>query len=486
MEDWLLITLTISLPIILTLLFIHYNSKRKLPPGPPTLPIIGNLSWFFISLSDLLPTIRRLHIKYGPIITIPIGSRPFIFITQRDLAHKLFVNNGATFADRPPPSVPSCTIIASQYGPQWRLLRRNLTSEILHPSRVRSYGPARKWVLGVLAQDLMNQAHDARVVVPVESFRYSMFALLSLMCFGGKLEEKVIRDIEDVQRELLLYSGKLSVFTFMPRLTRLVFKKRWDRLVDIRRRQKGMFLPLMKAKKEQNVFSYADSLLKLRLDDRGLNDDEMVNLCSEFLNAGTDTTSTTLQWIMANVVKHRHVQAKILEEIKGVVGEEAEEAVEEDLQRMPYVKAVVMEGLRRHPPGHFVLPHAVMEEVCIDGYVIPKNASLNVMVADIGWDEKVWEEPMEFRPERFMRGGEAEGVDITGSREIKMMPFGVGRRICPGLGLALLHLEYFVANLVREFEWEAAEGEEIDLLSEKVEFTVAMKNPLKVKIVPRA
>ncbi|KAK2996745.1 hypothetical protein RJ639_026256 [Escallonia herrerae] len=114
------------------------------------------------------------------------------------------------------------------------------------------------------------------------------------------------------------------------------------------------------------------------------------------------------------------------------------------------------------------------------------------MVADMGWDPKVWEKPMEFKPERFLNaadatsghgGGEAL-FDITGRREIKIMPFGAGRRICPGSGLALLHLEYFVANLVWYFKWTAADGDDVDL-SDKQEFTVVMKNPLQACISAR-
>nr|POF27492.1 cytochrome p450 89a9 [Quercus suber] len=105
------------------------------------------------------------------------------------------------------------------------------------------------------------------------------------------------------------------------------------------------------------------------------------------------------------------------------------------------------------------------------------------MVAEMGWDSRVWEDPMEFKPERFLSGD--DGVfDITGSREIKMMPFGAGRRICPASGLAILHLEYFVANLVLNFEWKAVDGNEVDL-SEKLEFTMVMTNPLKAHLSPR-
>jgi cytochrome P450 len=174
-----------------------------------------------------------------------------------------------------------------------------------------------------------------------------------------------------------------------------------------------------------------------------------------------------------------------LAEIKGVVvGDGEKEVKEEDLHKLPYLKAVVLEGLRRHPPAHFVLPHAVTEDVVLDGNLVPKNASLNFMVADMGWDPKVWEDPMAFKPERFLSGGGGEVFDITGSREIKMMPFGAGRRICPGFGLAMLHLEYFVANLVWNFVWKAVDGDEVDL-SEKQEFTVVMKCPLKAHLSPR-
>ncbi|VVB17596.1 unnamed protein product [Arabis nemorensis] len=150
---------------------------------------------------------------------------------------------------------------------------------------------------------------------------------------------------------------------------------------------------------------------------------------------------------------------------------------------MPYLKAIVLEGLRRHPPGHLLLPHRVSEDTELGGYRVPKKGTINFNVAEIGRDPTVWEEPMEFKPERFI-GEETEEVDITGSRGIKMIPFGAGRRICPGIGLAMLHLEYFVVNMVQEFEWKEVEGDEVDL-SEKLEFTVVMKHPLKARAVPR-
>ncbi|XP_010934623.1 cytochrome P450 89A2 [Elaeis guineensis] len=508
MDDWvfflLSITLCIALKILLSNLANTIHKKPSLPPGPRFIPILSSLPWFRLTLFDLEPVLRTLRAKYGPIFTLHITSSPTIFIADRTLAHQALVQAGAAFADRPP-ATESGRILSSNrhnissapYGPLWRLLRRNLNAEIIHPSRLKLFAPVRRWVLRILVSKLKAEAQaDGGAVVVTESFQYAFFHLLFLMCFGEKLDEKTTDDIRDIQRHLLSSLAKFNVFAFFPKLTKIVFRERWNLLLELRKKQEEHFFPLIRARKERKqqqqhgegsfAFSYVDSLLDLRLPEEGgrrLSEGEIVSLCSEFLGAGMDTTTTALQWIMANLVKHQDVQTKLFEEIEGVVGSDAEEIREEDLQRMPYLKAVILEGLRRHPPGHFVVPHAVTEDVTLNGYLIPKGAAINVTVAEMGWDGNVWEEPMEFKPERFLAGGSGEGVDITGSKEIKMMPFGVGRRICPGLGLAMLHLEYFAANLVKEFEWKAVEGE-VDL-SEKLDLTVVMKNPPRARILPR-
>ncbi|KAF6168779.1 hypothetical protein GIB67_012177 [Kingdonia uniflora] len=164
---------------------------------------------------------------------------------------------------------------------------------------------------------------------------------------------------------------------------------------------------------------------------------------------------------MANLVKHPEIQLKLFEEIKDVGSDNGDKIKEEDLQKLTYLKAVVLEGLRRHPPGHFLLFHAVSEDTQLDSYHIPKNTVVNFMVAEIGWDPKIWEGLIEFMPERFLGNG---GVfDVIGDRELKMTPFGARRRICPAYSLRMLNLEYFVANLVKEFEWTARVENDIDL-----------------------
>ncbi|XP_010672161.2 cytochrome P450 89A9 [Beta vulgaris subsp. vulgaris] len=366
---WSVMILTTSCIIAFLLPFLSQNSTFILPPKAHGVPIISTLLWLQKTTIEARNTLQKLHLKLGPIITIPIISHPFIFISTSSLAHQALIQNGAIFSNRPIALSTSKILTSNQhnissasYGPIWRLLRRNLTHNI----------------------------------------------------------------------------SSASLFT-------------------------------------------------LQLSDnngtkRNLSEEELVTICSEFLNAGTDTTSTALQWIMANLVKYPNIQDKLVQEIKQVVGEEAEEVKENELCKIKHLKAIVLEGLRRHPPSYFTLPHAVTKEVNLGGYTVPENAVVFFTVAEMGWDPLVWENPMEFKPERFLSGDEE--FDMSGSREIKMMPFGAGRRICPAVRMAMLHLEYYVANLVWNFEWGAVDGYEVDL-SEKQEFTVVMKHPLQTRISRR-
>jgi cytochrome P450 len=350
----------------------------------------------------------------------------------------------------------------------------------------------------VLAEKLREDSAAGAAVV--ETFHYAMFCLLVLMCFGERLDEPAVRAIATAQRDPLIYrSRKMAVFSFLPSVTKHLFRDRLQNVKAMKRRKMELFVPLIDARREYKSrggeprretrfeHSYVDTLLDIKLPeegDRPLTDDEMVNLCSEFMDAGTDTTSTGLQWIMAELVKNPSIQDTLYKEISATTGDDQEEVSEEDVNKMPYLKAVVLEGLRKHPPAHFVLPHTAAEDTEVGGYLIPKGATINFMVAEMSRDEREWEKPTEFMPERFLPGGAGEGIDVTGNRGIKMMPFGVGRRICAGVGIAMLHLEYFVANMVREFEWQEVPGNEVDF-AEKPEFTVVMKKPLRPRLVPR-
>ncbi|KAK9670023.1 hypothetical protein RND81_13G171200 [Saponaria officinalis] len=498
MEILLLVIATIFIAILLNAVLTFFPSKShsKLPPGPRPLPIIGPILWLLKPSTEKEHLLRHLGSIFGPITTLYSGSTPQIFISDHSLAYQALVQNGAVFADRPK-APPIGAVLRSKefeinsagYGPVWRLLRRNLTSNILHPVKSKDFSRDRKRVLEMLFARLGKRDGNVKVI---DHFRFATFSLLAFMCFGDELDESDIKEIQEVVHEPLTSFNRFQVLNSRPWLTRFFLRSRWNELLYWRKKQDTVMIPHIRAHKQlkqqksKTTTCYVNTLLELEISEDGnvtrkLTEEEMVTACCEFLAAGYDTTSTALQWIMANLVKYPAIQSNIVEEIKQIMGEETREVEEDELSKLSYLKCVILEGLRRHPPFHSVIPHSVTQQVKLSGYTIPKNATINFTIAEMGWDANVWDDPMEFRPERFMS---EDGFDITGSRKIMMMPFGAGRRICPGIGFALHHLAFFVANLVWKFEWRSVEGEEVDL-SEMQEFTIVMKNPLHCNIFHR-
>lgn len=500
---------------ILTLLLSSSSeiSTQNLPPGPPRFHLLAHLLWHRKPLFQLGPIISTIRRKYGPIITVRMGSEPSIYICNNTLAHQALINNGTVFADRPKStSIADDLIFAKKrrgismypYGTTWRVLRHNLTrsSGFLHSSSIEfNRSHLRGSVLEKLVCKLKSEHYECRDndVYVYEHFKYAIFYLFVKMCFGNNVEENEIRELESAQKRLFMIINKLKVFAIMPNLGKFLFRKRWKRFLRIIKSKEDLFVGLVRERKkikqeneERDIDSesYVDTLIELRLpsDRKVLEESEIVSLSDEFISHGSDTIATALHWVMANVVKYPKIQAKILDEINGVVELGQQWIKEDDLVKMPYLKAVILEGLRRHPPVYLLdTPHGVTEDVELGGYLAPKGISVNFLVADMGRDPNIWEDPLAFKPERFLycddKNGRENNFDITCNREIKMMPFGAGRRICPGLGLAVLHLEYFVANLIWKFEWNKVD-EDVDL-SEKVEFTIGMKNPLHARISPR-
>ncbi|KAJ4971055.1 hypothetical protein NE237_004154 [Protea cynaroides] len=453
---------------------------------------------------DTESTLRDLCKTYGPIITFRIGSSTSIFIAGHAVAHEALIQKGAAFSHRPGPVTPSCIFdnsyldVGSSSGKRWTLIRRNIASVVLIPSRYKAFGGARRWVLQVLNDSLANHVKSGEPVPMLDRFGYAIFCLLLYLCFGEALDGKIIREIMETEKGKLARFNLLGVFALFPRLGKFVFKKNWNEMLELRQKQLSVLLPLIEASRERrgnikqdkiddtSFVSYINSLFDLEIKEEGgrkLANREIATLISEVLDAGSDTTTTTFEWIMAHLVKNPEMQEKVYSEVVGVSGL-TEEIKEEDLEKMSYLRGVVLEGLRLHPPIHFLLPRVVTEDIVVSGYLIPKDARVNFLVAEFGWDPKVWKDPMEFKPERFMAGDEHEEFDLTSTKELKMMPFSAGRRICPGYGLGTLHLEYFLANVIRDYKWTPVEGDDVDM-TEKMEFACVMKHSLKVNLTPR-
>jgi len=199
--------------------------------------------------------------------------------------------------------------------------------------------------------------------------------------------------------------------------------------------------------------------------------------------AGTDTAYLVLEFTMAELMLHQDVMARLQAEVRNSIMPKNQEVItEEYLTGMPYLKAVIKETLRLHPPSPLLLPHQSLEECTIDGYVVPAGTTVFVNAWAIGRDLRLWDAAEEFMPERFIDKGATEGVDFRGI-DFQFLPFGSGRRMCPGMNFGLANVEIMLANLVCHFDWEMAGGaNEIDM-TEVFGLTVHRKE--KLILTPR-
>ncbi|WCJ20250.1 cytochrome P450 family 77 subfamily B polypeptide 1 [Euphorbia peplus] len=495
--------------IFLLYLWCRYSSTTRggptpnLPPGPPGWPLIGNLGQVILQKRPFIFLIRDLRAKYGPIFTMQMGQRTLIIVTSSELIHEALVKRGALFASRPPDSpirlvfsMGKCAINSAEYGPLWRALRKNFVTEVTSPMRIKQCSWIREWASENHMKRIKLDAYENGFVEVMKNCRLTICSILICICFGARIPEDRIKYIEAVLKDVMLITAP-KVPDFLPVLTPL-FRRKMKEAVQLRKKQMDCLVPLIRQRKafiekgeNHNLDSemvspvgaaYIDSLFELKPAEKGLGEEEYVTLCSEVISAGTDTSATAIEWALLELVTNQEIQSKLYDEIVEVVGKNRL-VKEEDVENMPYLNAVVKETFRRHPPSHFLLSHAATKETELGGYTIPAGVNVELYTAWVTEDPDMWKDPGEFRPERFLMG---DGIDVdwTGTRGVKMLPFGAGRRICPAWSLGTLHVHLLLGRMVQAFKWLPNPDSPPDP-KETFAFTVVMKNPLKAVILRR-
>lgn len=198
--------------------------------------------------------------------------------------------------------------------------------------------------------------------------------------------------------------------------------------------------------------------------------------------AGTDTSSSTVEWAIAELIRHPNMLAEVQRELDSVVGRDRL-VTELDLAHLTYLQAVVKETFRLHPSTPLSLPRMAAEEIEINGYRIPKGSTLLVNVWAISRDPDIWAEPLKFRPERFL-GGEKANVDVRGN-DFELIPFGAGRRICAGMSLGLRMVHLLVATLAHAFEWELADGLMPEKLNMEEAYGLTLQRAVPMMVHPK-
>ncbi|KAL9228968.1 hypothetical protein vseg_004492 [Gypsophila vaccaria] len=473
--------------IFATILFLNLftkHAKPKLPPGPNTWPIIGNIHM----LGDRPHrSVAELVKSYGPIMSLKLGTITTVVISFPEIAREMFLNHDLALSSRSFPDASRETnhdklsMVWLPVGPKWRNLRKIVTVQLFTNQRLDASQFLRQKKVNDLIDHVTTCVKTGLYVDIGKAAFVTSLNLLSNTCFSIDLashDSVYSQEFKSTVWNLMEEGGKPNISDFFPII------RKFD-VQGVRKRIKGHFLKMlgnfekiiderlsdMKSSGKNDVL---ETLLEL-VKGNELSLDEVKHMLLDLFVAGTDTTSSTLEWAMSELLRNPDKLANAQNETDRVIGKNNYPIQESDIAKLPYIQAVIKETLRLHPPAPFLVPHKAESEVELCGYFIPKNAQIWVNVWSIGRDTNVWPDAMSFTPERFL-GSE---IDVKG-RDFELIPFGSGRRMCPGMGLAHRMVHLMLANLVHSFNWKHANGvncEDIDM-EEKFGITLQKVQPL--------
>ncbi|KAK8650602.1 hypothetical protein V6N13_140234 [Hibiscus sabdariffa] len=467
--------------------FLSAASKRI--PGPRGLPLIGSMNLMASSLAHHRIAAAAVACKAQRLMAFSLGDTRVIVTCNPDVAKEIL--NSSVFADRPVKESAyslmfNRAIGFAPYGVYWRTLRRIAATHFFCPKQIKGAEDQRSEIASEMVT--LFAQHDQSFPVRQVLKRASLNNMMASI-FGRKYklnstnnEVEQLQALVDEGYDLL---GTLNWSDHLPWLADFDPQKirvRCSNVVPKVNRFVARIISQHRAKKSGETQDFVDVLLSLQDADK-LSDSDMIAVLWEMIFRGTDTVAVLIEWILARIVLHPDVQRRVHDELDQVVGRSR--AVDEsDVANMIYLAAVIKEVLRLHPPGPLLSwARLAISDATVDGYDVPKGTMAMVNMWAITRDPQEWSDPLEFMPNRFVtKEGEVE-FSVLGS-DLRLAPFGSGRRTCPGKNLALTTVSFWVATLVHEFEWLPPDENTVDL-SEVLRLSCEMANPLNVKLRPR-
>ncbi|XP_054790810.1 cytochrome P450 71D10-like [Prosopis cineraria] len=461
------------------------------PPAPWKLPLIGNLH----QLAGSLPhrSLRDLANKYGPIMQLQLGQISNVVISSPELATEIMKTHDQIFANRPrilaaEVLVYNCKDIAfSPYGNHWRQLRKICMLELLSAKRVQSFRTIREDEASTLVKNI-SEEHAGSVMDLGKKILPITNSIVARAAFG-KRTKNVEEILSNLAFGIQLASG-LSISDLFPSLKILrvitgteakvkkvhtVIDRMLDNIINDHKEKNQSHTNNGEPKEEDLV----DVLLRIQKENNleiPLTLDNIKGVILDIFVGGTETAATTVEWAMSELLRDQKRMKKAQEEVRRVYGDKGY-VDESKLDHLNYLGAIIKETLRIHPPLPLLVPRENSQGCEIHGYEIPHKTKVMVNVWAIGRDPKYWKEPEKFQPERFMNSS----IDYRGTN-FEYIPFGAGRRICPGVTFASVVIELVLANLLYHFDWKLPNDmkrEEIDM-TESFGATVRRKNGLCV------
>ncbi|MCL7038530.1 hypothetical protein MKW94_003615 [Papaver nudicaule] len=499
-------TSLILAPCLLGLIVLYWSygrksnktQKQEAPEAPGGRPVMGHLH-LFDQMDSMHRKLGSMADKYGPAFTIRLGSHKTLVVSNWEMVKECFTTNDKCFSNRP--GILSVKLLFydvvsvgyAPYGAYWRELRKFSALKLLSNYRIETFKGLRTSEVESSFKSLYNQCKgndleftSVRLDTWLGDLTFNVIAriITGKKNFASNGAERYKAAMQEAMRlvTVFAFADVFPALSWLDNLTGLTrdLKKCAAEIDDIlsgwveEHRSK-------RSKPSEHEQDFIDSCLDNLQDISSLPGDApdtvIKSTCLDMIMGGSDTLAVTLTWAISLLLNHPDVLKKAREELDMRVGKDRK-VDESDIPSLAYIPAIIKETMRLYPVGP--LARSTVEDCEVGGYHVPAGTHLLVNLWKTQRDGNVYkDDPLEFRPERFLTSN--ADVDVKG-QHYELVPFGVGRRICPGISMAIQLLHLILARIIHEFEI-TSEGK-VDM-SERVGFLFFKKMPLQVLIKQR-
>ncbi|CAA0385019.1 unnamed protein product [Arabidopsis thaliana] len=459
MESMIRIIL-LSLIIFITILFFIKQKKGKksnTPASPPRLPLIGNLHQLGRHPHRSLCSLSN---RYGPLMLLRFGLVPVLVVSSADVARDILKTYDRVFASRPRSKIfekifyEARDVALAPYGEYWRQMKSVCVLHLLTNKMVRSFRNVRQEEISLMMEKI--QKSSSLQVNLSELLGSLTNDVISRVALGRKYSDET--DFKELMKRLTKLLGEFCVGTYVPWLAWID----WISGLDGQLKKTGNDLDEFLEKVVQDHVDgdaqrtdFVDVLLRIQREKSVGFEIDRLSIKAIILDVvvgGTDTSYALMEWAMTELLHRPECLNRLQEEVRTICKGNSSVS-EDDIKDMNYLKAVIKETMRLHPPLPLMVPHESTQDVRLGDYHIPAGTQVMINAWAIGREAATWGPDAEkFRPERHLNSS----VDFRG-HNFELIPFGAGRRICPAISFAVILIEVTLANLVHRYDWRLPE-----------------------------
>ncbi|CAF2074352.1 unnamed protein product [Brassica oleracea] len=479
--------LLLCLIFFITILFFIKQrawKKSNTIPSPPGLPLIGNMHQLGQYPHQSL---RSLSQHYGPLMLLHFGTVPVLVASSADASRDILKTHDRVFASRPHSKIydkllyGSRNLASAPYGEYWRQMKSLSVLHLLSNKMVRTFRDVREQEISLMMETIRKQNSS-----PINLSKIMMTCTSDVICrvaLGRKYGAET--DLKELTDRLVRQLGTFTFGNFVPCLSWIDWICGLERQLEKTANDFDEILEKVVQDHEDGdggKADFADVLLTLQRDKSVGFEVSRMSIKAIILDAfvgGTDTSSTLLEWEMSELLSHPECLKRLQEEVS-TVSKGKSSVSEDDIQDMYYLKAVIKETLRLHPPFPLTVPHVSTEDVNLRGYHIPAGTQVMINLYAVGREVATWgPDADDFKPERHLNSS----VDFLG-QDFELIPFGAGRRMCPGISFAAVLNEVALANLMLGFDWQSTEDQTENNVPESIGVVIRRMFPLIVTASP--